>query len=52
MNKDVNKKEEKCNHNPKDIDTTLKKLNRKNMIYPSADEFICTVCHSFFEFNK
>lgn len=52
MNKDIKKKEEKCNHNLKDDNNTLKKINHRNMVYPPVDEFICTVCHNFFEFNK
>lgn len=47
-----NKKEEICNHNPKDDNTTLKRLNRRTMVYPRTDEFICKMCHQFFEFRE
>ena len=52
MEKDMNKKERICNHNPKDINTTLKKLDRRNMVYPRIDEFVCKICHNFFEFKE
>ena len=52
MKKKTNKKEEKCNHDLKDKETTLKKINRKNMIFPPIDVYMCGTCHEFFEIDK
>lgn len=41
-----------CNHNPNDDKTTLKKIPRKEMVYPPQDKYYCDVCHDFFIFTK
>lgn len=47
-----NKKEKICNHNPQDKKNTLEKLNRRVMVNPCIDEYICKICHDFFDFEK
>ena len=42
----------KCNHNPNDSKTSLKKLQKRIMTYPPIQEYVCTVCHKFFEVEK
>lgn len=50
MDKTKKDKEKICNHNPKDVNTTLKKIKRKTMVFPAIDEYFCEICHEFFEF--
>ena len=45
-------RKKKCKHNPKKLNNSLKKLDKKTMVYPPVEEYICTVCHQFFEFKK
>lgn len=52
MNKGKKEKEKICNHNPKDVKTTLKKIERKTMVFPAVDEYCCKICHEFFVFEK
>ena len=52
MNTTNEKKDEKiCNHNPDDKDTTLRRLEKRNMVFPNINEYICDICHEFFEFK-
>ena len=48
----LEEKEKICNHDIKDKKTTLKKIKSINMVYPRIDEYMCEVCHNFFEFKK
>ena len=44
--------EKECNHNIEDPKNSLKKLSKRTMVYPPKDEYICTICHNFFEIKK
>lgn len=46
------KKKKLCNHNYKDLNTSLELLKQRTMIFPPKKEYICSVCHNFFYFNK
>lgn len=43
-------KQNNCNHNKNDENTTLIKIHRKEMIYPPQDKYYCDICHNFFIF--
>lgn len=43
---------QKCNHNPNNPENSLKKMKKVKMIYPQLDEYFCTICHKFFEFER
>ena len=43
-------KEKICNHDINDVHNTLRKLNKRNMVFPRLDEYVCENCHEFFEF--
>ena len=49
---DERKKKKLCNHDPNDLNTSLELLNQRRMVFPPIYEYLCTICHDFFEFNK
>ena len=48
----MSKEEFRCNHNPNDIDNSLKRLNRIEMVSPQKYYFQCEECKRFFIFTK
>lgn len=50
MVEEKKEKEKICNHNPNDLGNTLRRLDKIKMTFPRVDEYICKVCHEFFEF--
>lgn len=45
-------KECKYNHNPNDIDNSLRMLSRRKMTEPMLYQFICTECKKIFTFKR
>lgn len=42
----------KCNHNPNDIDNSLRMLKNVEMVFPRKYYFQCEECKRFFMFTK
>lgn len=42
----------RCNHNPNDIDNSLKMLKKATMVQPRKFYFQCDECKNFFAFLK
>lgn len=43
---------DRCNHNPNDIDNTLRAIPKANMLKPRKFYFQCTECKEMFAFLK
>lgn len=43
---------EKCNHNPNDIDNSLKMIKKATMVKPRKFYFQCEECKNMFAFLK
>lgn len=41
-----------CNHNLNDINNTMEKVNKKNMVFPEVNYYICKYCHKILKGNK
>ena len=48
----MNKEDIRCNHNPNDIDNSLKIIKRVEMVNPQKYYFQCEECKDFFVFVK
>ena len=48
----MNKEDIRCNHNPNDIDNSLKMIKRIEMVIPQKYYFQCEGCKEFFTFVK
>ena len=42
----------KCNHNPNSLNTTLVLMKRRTMTYPAQLDFYCKCCNKTFRFTK
>lgn len=55
LTEDVEIKEDnnnKCNHNPNSLNTTLVLMKRRTMTYPAQLDFYCKCCNGTFRFTK
>lgn len=50
MNKDMEKQH--CLHDPNKANTTLLKIDRREMVLPEKGYFICPLCQKTFSFVK
>lgn len=48
----MSKEEFRCNHNPNDIDNSLKMIKRVEMVFPQQYHFQCEECKKIFTFTR
>lgn len=52
LKENFNEDNNKCDHNPNSLNTTLVLMKRRTMTYPAQLDFYCKCCNKTFRFTK